>query len=81
MIDIEFEIAGRKVRPGQMKNPMGKAIFKQVRDKMARKIGNIRDPKTGQAPKVICKGSSLSDLSFEVIGSEAIINEVNRRFK
>lgn len=54
-------------------------MLKQVRDNIAQKLRGIRDPETGEAPKVTVKGRGLNDLSFEVSGSEALIAEVKRR--
>ena len=79
MIDIEFKIGGRKVRPNQIANELERAMMVEVRDNIAKKLRDIRDPKTGVRPKVILKGRSLSNLSFEVAGSESLIEEVKRR--
>jgi hypothetical protein len=79
MIDIEFKLNGRKVRPNDIANELERATLKQVQDNIAQKLRGIRDPETGEAPKVTVKGRGLNDLSFEVSGSEALIAEVKRR--
>ncbi len=79
MIDISFEIGGRKVRPDQMTDALERAIFEQVRNDLVRKVGNIRDPETGTPPKLRVTGRSLSDLQINVEGSPQLIEEVKRR--
>lgn len=79
MIDIEFKLNGRKVRLNDIANELERAMLKQVQDNIAQKLRGIRDPETGEAPKVIVKGRGLNDLSFEVSGSEALVAEVKRR--
>jgi len=70
MLDISFEINGWKVHPDQIGNELEKAVFRQVRDDLVRKVGSIQDPETGRPPKITVKGRNLKNLSFEVQGSE-----------
>ena len=79
MIDVSFEIDGRKVRPNQIQNALERAMFEDVRDQLVRKVGNIRDPKTGARPKLRVRGRSLDNLSVEVEGSPELIEEVKRQ--
>lgn len=79
MIDVEFKLNGRSVRPDDLANELERAMLKQVRQNIAEKLRGIRDPETGEAPKVTVKGRGLNDLSFEVSGSEALVAEVKRR--
>lgn len=79
MIDIDFKLNGRMVRPDDIADELERAMLTQVRDDIAQKLHGIRDPETGAAPKVTMKGSGLNDLSFEVSGSEALVEEVKRR--
>lgn len=81
MIDIEFQLNGRKIRPNDIGNQLEKAIFSQVRDNIAGKLRGIRDPESGSRPKVVVKGRSLDKLSFEVSGSPKLIEEVKRRLR
>lgn len=81
MIDIEFKLNGRKVRPNNLGNQLEKAMLKQVRDNVASKLRGVRDPETGEHPKVTIQGRSLDDLSFEVSGSPKLIEEVKLRLR
>ena len=78
MIDIEFKLNGRKVRPNDIGNQLEKAMFMHVRDGISAKLRGVSDPEIGSSPKVIVKGRSLDDLSLEVSGSPKLIEEVKR---
>lgn len=79
MIDIEFKLNGRAVRPNQMANEIERVILTEFQEEIARKLRGVRDPEIGMAPKITLKGRSLKNLSVEVTGSEALIKEVERR--
>ena len=79
MIDIEFRIGGRKVHPNKIADEFERTMFMEVRDGIAKKLRGVRDSETGRPPKVVVKGQSLSDLKFDVSGSEKLIEEVKRR--
>lgn len=81
MIDISFEINGRKVRPSQLGNELEKAAFEAIKKDIVRKVGNIRAPKTGQRPRIKVKGRSLDKLSFEVSGSEELVERVKQKLR
>jgi hypothetical protein len=81
MIDITFEINGRKVDPNRIGDALERALFTQVRTNLAKKIAAVRDPDTGERPRLTVRGHSLRDLTIEVSGSETLIEEVTRRLK
>jgi hypothetical protein len=80
MIEISFEINGRKVNPSQLSNALELAVVQSIRDELTSAIGNVRDPKTGEHPKLRVKGRSYDDLSIAVEGSPELIAKVKRRF-
>lgn len=79
MLEISFEINGRKVNPSQLSNELERAVAQSVRDKLTSAVGNVRDPKTGEHPRLRVKGRGLDDLSIEIEGSPELIAEVKRR--
>ncbi len=79
MIDISFEFNGRKVRPDQIGNALERAALDSIKKQIIQKVGAIRDPKTGQPPKIMVKGRSIDNLSFEVSGSEQLIEMVKKK--
>jgi hypothetical protein len=81
MVRVEFRLNGRSVRPNDIADQLERAMLKQMQDGVAKKLRNVRDPKTGAAPTVRVVGRSLNNLSFEVAGSPALIEEVKRRLR
>jgi hypothetical protein len=78
MIDISFEINGRKVNPNQMGNALEQALLSSIKDEVTQKVRSIRDPKTGERPKIKVKGRSIDSLSFEISGSEDLVARVRK---
>ncbi len=68
MVDISFEIGGVIVEFNNAKNALEKALFQGVREYVKQTVGSVRCPEHGAAPKIVCKGPSLSDSHFEVSG-------------
>lgn len=79
MIDISFEINGRRVDLRQMRNAIEGAVLQSVKEKITSKIGNIRYSKTGLSPRIKVKGSSINNLLSEVEGSEEVIKLFRER--
>ena len=69
MIDIEFEIGGRKVRPNSIGDALEQAFLEEVADGIKKSLSSVRCPEHGGRPKVTVKGSAIDNLSFEVEGS------------
>jgi len=82
VIDISFEINGKKVNPRNIGNPLEKALLEQVEDSIKKQVGTVRCPEHGTAPKIVCKGHNLNSLSFEVSGCcEKLVDAVKARLK
>jgi hypothetical protein len=82
MIDITFEINGRKVNPKNVGDALEAAVISQVADSIKKTVGSSRCNEHGQRPKIKVKGKNLDNLSFEVSGCcEALIGEVSAKFK
>lgn len=80
MIDIHFEIGGRRVDPKNMRDALEAAMLSAVQDGLRKKVGACRCPEHGQYPKLMAKGRSLDKLNFEVSGCcEKVIDEVKRK--
>lgn len=76
MIEISFEINGRKVNPNRVGDALEAAVLESIKKQVASKIGSIRDPKTGQRPKIKITGRNLKNLTFEVCGSPELVERV-----
>ncbi len=81
MIDLKFEINGRKVSPDKFADAFEKAAFEAVKANIRKKLRTIKSPSTGVRPKVLIKGKNLKSLSFEVSGPEEVIAEVKKALR
>lgn len=81
MIDVSFEINGRKISPKQVGNALERTILESVKDEIMRKAGAFRDPATGERPRITVKGRSLDKLSFEVSGSKQMVERVKQALR
>lgn len=68
MLNISFEINGRKVNPGNVGGALEAAVLQSVSASIKARVGNIRCPEHGQTPRIVGKGRSLDTLSFDVSG-------------
>ena len=76
---IEFRIGGRKVRPENIADAIQATMLEAIKEDLHRKIGSIRDPKTGEAPVVVVTGPDLERLSVKVEGSADVVAAVKER--
>lgn len=81
MLKIEWKLNGRKVRPNDIANQLERAMLSQIEEMVRGKLRGVHDPETGAAPTITVVGRSLDNLSFEVSGSPALIEEVKRRLQ
>jgi len=82
MIDISFEINGRKMSPRNVGNMLESAMLQSVQDSISKAIGSARCSEHGQKPKIKVKGRNLDSLKFEVSGCcDNLIEEVRRKLK
>ena len=79
MIEITFEINGRKVNPNRIGDALEAAVLDSVRKQIIDKVSSIRDPLTGEQPKIKVKGRTLSNLTFEITGSEELVRQVREK--
>lgn len=82
MLNISFEIGGRKIDPKNIASVLEAAVLKQVESSIRSSVGSIRCREHGQQPRILVKGRGLKDLSFDVSGCcESLINDVKSKFK
>lgn len=80
MIDLKFEINGRRVDPRNMKDTLEAAVMDAVSKQIRQKIGSCRCSTHGKAPSVVAKGRDLGTLSFQVNGCcDQLIEDVKHR--
>ena len=79
MLDIHFEVGGRKVRPNDIANELERLVYEGVADMISAKLSGVRDPETGEFPIVAVRGRSLDNLTFEISGSDAVVKLATER--
>jgi hypothetical protein len=80
MIDISFEINGKKVNPDEIGDVIEKALFEQVIEIITKKVGMVRCPDHGTSPRIVCEGINLDNLSFMVYGCcDKLINSIKEK--
>ena len=73
---IEFRMGGRRIRPDQFSKELEKATKEMALEEIKKKLRSIRDPKTGEKPKITLKGDKI-----EISGSDSVMEQVNKRLK
>ena len=68
MMEIYFEINGKRVDPKKLSNVLEKAMFEGVKKHVKRKLQNVRCSKHSSGAKIVCKGPDLEHLKFEISG-------------
>ena len=68
VVDVRFEVGGRKVSSAGFANAIERAIYQQVRDSVVTALRGVTCPEHGQSPAVVVKGRSMDNLAFEVSG-------------
>lgn len=80
MIDISFEINGKKVSPRNTGDALESAVLQSIKDSITKSVGLVRCPEHGSKPSIQAKGRSLDSLTFEVSGCcSKLIDEVKRK--
>jgi hypothetical protein len=82
MVELSFEINGRKVSRNNMKDALEVAVLENVSAQIKQKVGSIRCSEHHQSPKIKGKGRSLTNLSFEISGCcDDIMDKVKSKLK
>ena len=68
MIELYFEIGGKKLYLHEIENEKEKEKLQQIADKLTEALNFVRCPQHGQLPKITVKGETIDDLYFEVKG-------------
>jgi hypothetical protein len=76
---IRFELNGRPLDPGSLKDQMVKSVMVKVGDHLHQKISAIRHPETGEFPTVLVTGTDLTDIQAHAEGSPELIAIVRER--
>jgi TIR domain len=79
MLDIQFEVGGRRVNARDLGEALDDMLFTAVAENLHTQLSGVRDPDTGEFPVIAIRGHDLSNLSFEISGSEQVVNLAKQR--
>ncbi len=80
MLDISFELNGRKVSPNNISDALEAAMLTSVKESITQSVGSIRCTEHGERPKIKAKGRNIDSLSLEVTGCcDAFIEQVKKK--
>jgi len=68
MLDVHFEIDGKRVSPNNIGNALERSILQEITNQIKESLQSVRCEEHGQYPIVTVKGRNLHDLSFEISG-------------
>ena len=78
MLDIQFEIGGRKLDPCFIGDSIEKATLLYVAKLMRKKFRTIRNPDHEDPLTVLIKGEDVDHLYYELTGPQSILDQVRR---
>jgi len=78
MIDIQFRLNGRSVRPNQLAGALEKELLKGIETTIRRKLATLHRSAGGTPLKVTMTGRSLDKLSVELIGDAETIERARK---
>ena len=79
MLDIYFEIGGRKLDPCFIGDSIEKATLLYVARMMRKKFGNIRVPDREDSLRVLISGDDVEHLRYELDGPESVLDQIGDR--
>ncbi len=82
MVNITYEIGGRKVSLDGFVKGIEKAVLENATDQIVKALSSVRCKEHGQQPEVIVKGETINNLSFEVKGCcQKLIDQALEKLK
>ena len=82
MINIAFELNGKKVDPNTMGAGLQRAMLSTIREALGERIGEVECADHHRQPHILCKGPSVVELTLEVCGCcDRIIDAVETKLQ
>lgn len=79
LLDIRFEIGGRKLDPCFIGDSIEKATLLHVARDVRRKFSGIRVPDREDPLKVLIKGDDIDHLHYELEGPSTVLEQVREK--
>ena len=82
MIDISFEINGKKVDPNNFGDALEQAVLETAKQTIMKRVGSAQCPQHGQHAKIICTGLTANNMTFEISGCcQELVEDVKSKLK
>ncbi len=81
MLEVTFEINGKPIDPQKVGDVIERATYEAVVEWVVQRVGDVRDPETGEVPKINVVGKDLAHLSFEISGSDRVVAMAKQRLQ
>lgn len=82
MLNVSFEIGGKKINPNNIGDALEKVVLEKIKEHVLNRVGNVRCPEHGTAPKIVCTGRDYQNITFKVSGCcDKLIEEVKIKLK
>jgi len=80
MIDVLFEVAGRKINLDGMHPGLQRSMLATIREALGERVGDVECPHHHRTPRILCKGPSVVELSMQICGCcDHVIDQVESR--
>lgn len=79
MLDIQFEIGGRKLDPCFIGDGVEKAVLLYVARLVREKFSSIRVPDWEDPLRVVIKGDDVEHLRYELIGPPSVVARISEK--
>lgn len=79
MLDIQFEIGGRKLDPCFIADSVKKATLLYVARLMRKKFSVIQNPDYEDPLTVLIKGEDVDHLYYELAGPQSVLDQVRKK--
>jgi hypothetical protein len=77
-VSVDFRIDGVMMTAGNAPAALRPQLA-AIEDDVRRRLGDLREAKTGLPPKVLMEGQSVANLQFTIKGTKELIEEAQKR--
>ena len=82
MVDVSFEIKGKKIEPDDMTDVLDILFLKHISEKIKASVASIHCTQHDKQPSILVKGQNLDNLNYEISGCcEDFIKKVKKKIK
>lgn len=79
MLEIHFEVGGKKLDPCFIGDSVTKAVLLRAARQVKRRFADIRIPDSHDSLRILIKGRDLNNLKYELHGSPEVLELVRQQ--